>query len=178
MFDFGNLLQDNLAFGGRSWVAMALWVAGLIGGIYLYQGWREANPLRARFVHRSGLTLAILCGVGLLVLVLRAFGVPLLSKPIWGYLLFFVTLGYIGWSLYYYMTQLPALVAASRDPRRSGGAARGGAKTYGTGGHGARTYSSKNGGGTSNEAVPPAQPRPVATTTRREARRDKKRKSR
>lgn len=191
MFDIQNLLRDDLGFGGRSWVAMAIWVIGLLAGIYFYQGWREANPLRARFVQRTGLGLAIISAVGLVVLALRAFGVPVLSKPIWGYLVFLAMLGYLGWAAYFFSQRLPALVASTRDAARRQPVQRAGARTYGGGSKkpsaGAQTYSAANSkqvgartyaaSGDGSEPVGQAA-RPVPTTSRREARRDKKRKSR
>ncbi|MBA3944497.1 MAG: hypothetical protein H0X37_08050 [Herpetosiphonaceae bacterium] len=191
MFDIQNLLQDGQGFGGRSWVAMAIWVIGLIAGVYFYQGWREANPLRARFFQRTGLGLAIISAVGLVVLALRAFGVPVLSKPIWGYLVFLATLGYLAWAAYFLTQRLPALVATSRDAARRQPTQRAGARSYGGGGKqaqaGARTYAAANakqaGARTYTadgpaDGQPAAPARPVATTNRRGARRDKKRKGR
>jgi hypothetical protein len=74
------------------------------------------------------------------------------------------SLGYWGYALWYYTSKLPAQVAAqgSRSARLAGG-------------RGARAYQANG--------APPAQrtpgaPRPLATTTRRAARREKKRKAR
>ncbi len=167
------MFTENLAFGARSWIALAVWVAGLIGGMYLYQGWREANPVRLRFMRRLGLGLGILSAVGLVALALRAFGVPVLSYPIWSYLVMLATLGYLAWGVFYATQTLPALADAARSKpgaKTYGASGKGGAKTYGAGSKGgAKTYTAQ---------TEPAAPRPVATTTRREARRDRKKKSR
>ncbi|GAC1565220.1 MAG: hypothetical protein NVS2B7_39420 [Herpetosiphon sp.] len=165
MFDVTNLLKDNQPIGGRSYVVMALWVFGLIVGVYLYQGWREANPVRYRFVQRTGLGVAILSAVGLCVLALRALSVPVMGMPIWGYGVFVVTLGFLAWALYFYTQRLPALLASSKAAVRRPPVQRNTARSY-----------SMN--GTTDPSATPSVPRGVGTTSRREARRERKRKGR
>ncbi len=157
------LLSVHPGFGPLSWLSMLGWLIALGIGAYLYTIWQERNPVRARFLRRFGLGSSILGAAGLLLLALKAFRLPYISWPIWSYLAALATLIFMAWAAWFYSQRLPRLLAAG--VRASGKVARG-----------ARTYTSN--GTRPVEARAPAPPRPVATTGRREARRDKKRKSR
>ncbi|MDP9314999.1 MAG: hypothetical protein M3R24_29715 [Chloroflexota bacterium] len=158
--------QDPPPFGNISWTMLVVWAAVLVFGLYLLRSYRDSNPIRLRFARQTGLVLSTLSGLGLLLLVFKFFQVPVLDWRLWSYLVAFASLGYWGYALYQYNSKLPAQLAASRPTRVTRGApSRGGAKVYST-------------GGAAPTPRPPREPRPVATTTRREARRDKKRKGR
>lgn len=171
---FQNLFTSDLGFGGRSWVALGFWVAGLLVGIYLYQAWREINPVRGKFFKRTGLGLAILSAVGIVVLLFRVIGIPVASMPVWSYLVMLVTLGYISYATWWATQRLPSLTAASRDQRRLP------TQAGQTGRNSARTYNAPANAKPAKTAVPTTTPapRPVATTSRRESRRDRKKKQR
>ncbi len=154
---------DNPGFGRISWVLMLAWVGALGAGVYLYNNWQERNVVRRRFFRQFGLGLSILGAGGLLLLALKAFGLPYVSWRIWTYLVALAMLGFLAWAAWFYTRRFPQLMAATQ----AGKAGRGGARTY-----------SSNGPRAVPAARPPAPPRPVPTTGRREARRDKKRKSR
>ena len=157
--------QSRPPFGSISWTMLVVWAAALGFGVYLLRSYRDSNPIRIRFAQRAGVVLSALSGVGILLLILKFFGVPVLDWRLWSYLVAFASLGYWGYALYAYNVQLPALVAASKPARTvRGQSPRSVAKVYSTPGQ--------------PVARPPREPRPVATTTRREARRDKKRKTR
>jgi len=161
MLDY--FFSDAPGFGRMSWLLMLGWLLSLGAGAYLYAIWRERNPVRARFFRRFGLGLSILSAVGLLLLALKAIGIPYLGWRIWSYLAALVTLGFLGWAGWFYLRRFPQLLAATgRQSGRAGGASR--------------TYESNGSRQAQPRAV--AAPRPVATTGRREARRDKKRRSR
>lgn len=150
-------------FGPRGWIGLLIWLAALGAGAYLYSMWQERNPVRARFVRQLGLGLSVVGAIGVLLLALKAFRLPIVSYPAWSYLWALVTVAYLAWAGWFYLNRLPRLLAASARPAR------------GTA-HGARTYTTN--GSRSAQPRPPTPPRPVATTGRREARRDKKRKGR
>ena len=158
------LLSIHASFGPLSWLAMLAWVGALAAGAYLYSMWQERNPVRARFFRQFGLGFSILGAVGLLLLALKAFGLPYVAWPIWSYLAMLATLLFLGWAGWFYTQRLPRLLAMS-------------GRQVGRPSHGARTYTTNGSSGVQTRA-PAAPPRPVATTGRREARRDRKRKGR
>jgi len=178
----GNyFLMNEPGFGRISWLLLFSWLILLGAGAYLYSMWQERNPVRQRFFRQLGLGLAVLSAVGILLLAFKAFGVPVASWRLWTYLVGLATLFFAGWSAWFYTSRLPQLLGATnrvgagarRQPAQQGR----GARTYGKSGGGARTYGT-NGSRPATTAQTPPPPRPVATTGRREARRDKKRKSR
>ena len=167
MFDY--FLTASPGFGPLSWLSLLAWGLILAAGLYLYRSWQERNPVRARFVRQLGLVLSILAGTGLVLLALKGLQIPLLSYRIWGYLVALATVLYAAWAAVNYQ-RVSQLVAASG---RTAGAVR---RQPAQAGRGARTYSTTN--GPSASETRPVAPRPVATTGRRDARREKKRKSR
>ena len=164
--------ESDPVFGPISVVTGLFWLALLAFGVYALRGAVDANPSRARFMRRFAMVASILGGVGALLLLLNLLGVPGFNIRLWMYLVAFATLGYLGYTIYEYNTRLPAQIAATRPTRvarpQSQGP-RGGARTYPANGTTTPTTTTPK---------PPREPRPVATTTRREARRDKKRKTR
>ncbi len=159
-------IESNVPFGGVSGAMVFVWALALGVGIYLLRSYRDSNPTRVRFMRQAGLITAVLSGIGLVLLILKFLNVPVLEWRLWSWLVALAWLGYTGYAIYAYNTTLPSQIAASRPARVvRGSGARGGSKVYSA---------------PTTPAVPrePREPRPVATTTRRDARRDKKRKSR
>lgn len=162
-------LTQSPGFGPLSWLLLLAWGLTLAAGLYLYRAWQERNPVRARFMRQLGLVLSVLAGAGIVLLVLKGLRVPILSYRIWVYLVALATVGYGVWAGVTYQ-RISQLVTASGRP---GAPVRRGSSQSG---RGARTYTTNGSNGAETRPIPP--PRPVATTGRREARRDKKRKSR
>lgn len=158
-------IESAPPFGNISWTMLVVWAVAAAVGIYLLRSYRDKNPIRLRFVRQVGVITTTLSVVGILLLALKFFNVPVLEWRLWSYLVAFGSLGYWGYALYVYNSKLPALIATTRPVRAVRGPT-------------SRTMRASQ----VNSAVPeprePRAPRPVATTTRREARRDKKRKSR
>ena len=166
MSDFINFfIQPDPLFGNVSWATGVFWLALLAAGVYLLTQWHESNPARYRFGRQFGIVATVLSALGLVFLILNWFQVSPFNIRLWMYLIGLASLGYLGYALYAYNSKLPAQIAAMRSTRAVRGAAP----------RGARAYSANV---TPNESRPARQPRPVATTTRREARREKKRKGR
>lgn len=161
-------IEPNVPFGGISWAMLVVWAITLGVGLYLLRSYRDKNPMRARFLQRVGLIEAILGGVGLALLILKIVNVGVLEWRLWSWLVALAWIGYTAYAAYVYNTRLPVQMATARPMRTTRAP---------TGRSGARTYAVS---GTSAPAEPrePRAPRPVATTTRREARREKKRKGR
>jgi hypothetical protein len=165
MNDFINFFtQPDLEFGGVSWATGLFWLALVATGVYLLTQWRESNPARLRFGRQFAIVATVLGALGLLFLILNFVQLSPFNIRLWIYLIGFASLGYTGYAAYYYASKLPAQVAATRPSRSVRGTARG-----------AKTYPANTAPTTPR---PPREPRPIATTTRREARRDKKRKHR
>lgn len=162
-------IEPNVPFGGISTAMALIWAVTLGIGIYLLRSYRDNNPIRTRFLQRVGLIEAILGGVGLVLLLLKLIGVDVLEWRLWGWLVALAWLGYTAYAIYAYTTRLPVQIATTR-PMRTGRpqSGRGNARTYAVSGNSAADSTAK----------PPREPRPIATTKRREARREKKRKSR
>lgn len=161
---YNYLFSDRTGFNGAAWIATLVWLFALGIGIYLFQVWRERNPIRARFVRQFGLGLTVVSAVGLVLLILKSLSIPIVDWRIWSYATAALTVLLLIWGAWYNFSRLPQLLAAARQPV---GRSRSGARTYST-------------AGTAQPAAQraPAPPKPVATTGRREARREKKRKSR
>lgn len=162
-------LSQSPGFGPLSWLALLAWGLILAAGWYMYSSWQERNPVRARFMRQLGLVLTVLAGAGVVLLALKGLRIPVVSYRVWSYLVALATVGYGVWAAVTYR-RLSQLVTAGG---RTGATARRAASQPG---RGARAYPTNGSNGSQSRPVPP--PRPVATTGRREARRDKKRKSR
>jgi hypothetical protein len=142
--------------GSLGWLFFIFQLLGVAAGAYLTFAYTSRNSARYTFMRQLGIALLILCGVGIVLGVLRMLDVPFVNQRLWFWVQAIIQLGVVGYVIYYMRTILPGLekAAAGRRPQRPI---------------------------TNNRqiATEPATdtPRPVATTTRREARRDKKRKN-
>lgn len=166
MSDFINFfIQPDPEFGGVSWATGVFWLVLLATGLYLLRRWRESNPARYRFGRQFGMVTTILSALGLIFLVLNLAELPPFNIRLWIYLIGIASLGYLGFAFYVYNNKLPAQIAAARSTRSPRASVARGARTYPA-------------NATPAAPRPPREPRPVATTTRREARREKKRKGR
>jgi hypothetical protein len=141
--------------GPLAWVFFIAQILGVAGGAYLYFMHTERNPARQTFMRQLGIALMILGGVGVLQGTLRMLNVLYLNQRLWFWVQAVIELGVAGYVIYYMRSVLPAL-------ERS---ARGGPKVYS---RPSRSFSSGD--------PAPVTPRPVATTSRRDARRERKRR--
>jgi hypothetical protein len=142
-------------FGTLAWIFFLLQLIGVGAGAYLVYAHTERNPARHTFMRQLGIALLVLGGVGLLAAVLRLAGVPVISQRLWLWILLLVDLAAAGYITYYMRSVLPELEKAQAGKRI------------------ARPAQMR---GTTTTEAAPATPRPVATTGRREARRERKKK--
>ncbi|PDV99353.1 hypothetical protein [Candidatus Chloroploca asiatica] len=147
-------------FGTLGWLFFLGQLLGVGAGAYLRFMYIERHPIRQTFLHQLGLGLMVLGGLGTLLAVLRLLNVPTMNLRIWSWLLFVIQLGAAGYVFYYVRNVLPNLIREARLAGVKPG--KTGAPRALSGGAGAV----------------PAEPRPVATTSRRDARRERKRKTR
>ncbi|NNJ10128.1 hypothetical protein EKD04_007295 [Chloroflexales bacterium ZM16-3] len=141
-------------FGTLAWIFFLLQLIGVAAGAYLVYAHTERNQARQTFMRQLGIALLVLGGVGLLAAALRLFGVPLISQRVWFWVLLVVDLAVVGYATYYMRNVLPELEKAQAGKR---GPRQGQARSI-----------------AADQA--PAPPRPVATTSRRDARRERKKK--
>ncbi|RRR74709.1 MAG: hypothetical protein EI684_06455 [Candidatus Viridilinea halotolerans] len=150
------LTTAEAQFGTLAWTFFIAQIVGV--GLGAYLAWRhtERNAARHAFMRQLGLALLLLSGVGVLFGAMRLFDVPTLNMRLWFWGQGLLEVGVLAYVIYYMRTTLPKL---EREARAKG------LKV---------TPSSRS----SREEVTPVanEPRPVATTSRREARRDRKRK--
>ncbi|MEI8165312.1 MAG: hypothetical protein WCG26_03000, partial [Chloroflexales bacterium] len=107
-----------------------------------------------------GIALLILGVIGVLMGAVRLANLPTLNQHLWFWLQGVIELGVAGYIVFYIRNVLPELERSAASSVRSGKA------------NTARAARATNGG---NPA--PATPRPVPVTSRRDARRDRKRKA-
>ncbi len=139
--------------GSLGWIFFLTQLFGLAAGAYLVFVHSERNLARKTFMRQLGIALLVLGGVGVVMGALRMLNVPVLNQRLWFWVQAFVQLGVAGYVFYYMRSVLPELEKTAAGRRQ---------RSVGT-----RQISTD---------PTPATPRPVATTTRRDARRDKKRK--
>lgn len=145
-------------FGPLAWVFFIAQILAVGAGAYLNFMHTERNPARQIFLRQLGIAMMILGGVGVLLGVLRLLNVPVMNQRLWFWLQLVVELGVAGYVFYYMRNVLPGLEKAAA-------------------GRGGRSGASLRPARAMPADAAPATPRPVATTSRREARRDRKRKS-
>jgi hypothetical protein len=172
MFDF--FTQPDPVFGRISWTMGLVWFATLVLSVYLVTGWRESNAARRRFWRRVAIGTLVIGGLGMLALVLNFYQIPPFNIRAWIYLFSVATLAYWGWAAYFYFKELPSQAAAAARPttRAPIHVTRADAQR---GAQQGRSTIIANGKAPER---PARQPRPEATTSRREARRDRKRRGR
>jgi hypothetical protein len=151
---FSYLTTAAPQFGPLAWVFFIGQILGVGGGAYLYFMHTERNPARQTFMRQLGMALMILGGVGVALGALRMLNVPVLNQHLWFWIQAVIELGVAGYVIYYMRSVLPGLEAKARGGKATPRPPR---AIPGT------------------EAAP-ATPRPVATTGRRDARRERKRR--
>ena len=153
-------------FGALEWVFFAAQIALAVAGVYLAFLRAEPHPIRRAAARNLGYALLGLGALGILFGALRLASVEIFTMPIWFTIAIVLEVILVIYALYYassiYAPRMVAYDAANRGKgmRR---VTRPQAALQANGTNGAPSYS---------------EPRPVATTTRRGARRDRKRKSR
>jgi len=184
MFTF--FTEADPVFGRISWTTGLIWLAALGLSAYVLTRWQTSNPARRRFWRHWAIGTVALAGLTVVALVLNFFEVPAFNIRAWIYLFSLATLAYWAYAAYFYFTKLPSNVAAAarasrpvRANQRSAQQARAKVYTNNAQSPRAKVYNNKAQQTNGTPAQQPArEPRPQATTSRRESRRDRKRRSR
>ncbi|MCG8350328.1 MAG: hypothetical protein MI924_21390 [Chloroflexales bacterium] len=168
-FDITYLTTASPTFGLYAWAFFAFQVIGVGAGLYFAFGRArgEANRIRKNMFSQLGIALLVMGGIGVFLAVLRLANVAVFSQRYWFYLQLLVELGLAIYLVYYIRAVYPRLLERSQAGRARGNARRETARSF-------AGQTIKNG---SSETV---ESQSVATTGtgRREARRERKRKSR
>jgi hypothetical protein len=152
-------------FGRLAWTFFTVQILIAAAGAYIAFGYNDRVQFRQTFFRNLGRALLVVGGVGVLIGALRLLNVPILNQRIWFYIQLVLELGLAGYIYYYLRTIFPQELAKAKQSQPQ--AARRGAAP--------RSLTSQGAGGSG--ATAPAEPRPVATTSRGEARRARKRKN-
>jgi FtsH-binding integral membrane protein len=146
-------------FGPLAWLFFIAQILGVGAGAYLAFMHRERNQARQIFMRQLGTALMILGGMGVVLGALRLLNISVMNQRLWFWIQALIELGLAGYVFYYMRNVLPTLErAASRSGRP--------------------TAPRPPRGIPADTGPEPATARSVATTSRRDARRDRKRKGR
>ena len=157
------LTTYSTTFGAPEMIFLIAHAAIALVGIYYAFIARDADPIRGTALRLLGYGLLVLGAVGTLLAVLRLAVGDLFSMPIWLTIVTVLDLALIIYALYYAQSVYPARRALLAQSSRSRSAPRSGGRPQPT---------------LPSNGTPYGAPRQVATTTRRGARRDRKRKGR
>jgi hypothetical protein len=159
-------------FGALEWVFFIAQIALAVAGVYLTYLRAEPHPIRRTVSRNFGYALLGFGALGIILGALRLAPLALFTMPIWFAIATVLEAILAIYAVYYILAVLPARVAAYDETKRGRSTRRNvgrpvdalrEAPLQANGAHG---------------TLPFSDPRPVATTTRRESRRDRKRKSR
>lgn len=160
------LIQDNPGFDSpsKSLGVFVLYVFVIVGSVLWLRSLPPKNPARLAYRKRTATALLIIAGLGVAQMIARMIKLDGIEWRIWSYLILLALVIYGLYAFWYARTRLPAQISALGKAQRVD-----------------RTIGSRKpkAVGTSTEAAAspaPSQPRPVATTGRRDARRAKKRR--
>jgi len=166
MDSLNYLTTYSTAFGAPETIFLIAHVALALAGIYYAFIAKSSDTLRGESLRLLGYGLLALGLVGTLVAVLRLAVGAEFSMPIWFTIVTLLDVALIAYALFFALSVYPARRAALAQSSRNRGAARGGGRQQPT----------LQSNGTNGSSYSPS--RPVATTTRRVSRRDRKRKGR
>src|SRR6266545_7906618 len=148
-------------FGALEWVFFIAQLAVAGAAVYLAFFRADRHPLRSAAVRRLGYALLALGGAGAILGALRLASVQVFTMPIWFTIVTVLEVALAAYALYYALAVYPARLAAYEEVNRGRGGRRGSARQQ-------QALPTNGTNGTSSLS----SPRPVATTTRRDARRD------
>lgn len=155
------------SFGALEWVFFVAQFALAVAGLYLAFLRVEPHAIRRAAARNFGYALLGVGVLGIVLGALRLAPVEIFTMPIWFTIVTVIEAVLAGYALYYVLSVLPGRVAAYDETTRGKGTRRSVARP--------QPALQANG---ANGTAAFGEPRPVATTSRREARRDRKRKSR
>ncbi len=169
-----DLTTPTTFFGPAEWVFFLASVIAALGGIYLLFVHRDGLAARGDFLRQLGIGLLISGLVGMLIGGLRLASIALAG--FWFTIATIVFVLLIVYALYYATSVLPKRIAAAQalSRGRGGGSRQSPARANAT----PRAISAESKAlSTNGSAVSSTTPRPLGAGSRRESRRDRKRRS-
>ena len=166
MDSLNYLTTYSTAFGAPETIFLIAHAALVLAGVYYAFLAKSSDVLRSESLRLLGYGLLALGLVGTLLAVLRLAVGDAFSMPIWFTIVTVLDVALIAYALYFALSVYPARRAALAQSNRNRSTTRGGGRQQ-------PTLQSNGTNGTSYSTT-----RPVATTTRRVSRRDRKRKGR
>jgi hypothetical protein len=151
-------------FGGLEWSFLVFEALVALAGLYLAFLRSDTHPIRGTALRRLGMALLVLGGLGVIFAVLRLAAIDPFRMPVWFAVVGLAELALAGYALFYWQTRYPAELAAYEKSAR--GAARRSSP---------RPQPALR---TNGSSVALSEPPAVATTSRRDSRRDRKRRGR
>lgn len=118
-FDPNYLAAASPEFGVFAWIFFALQIVALLAGLYIIYLRADTNQVRRRIWKQFGIGLAVIGGVGVLLGLLRLANVPIFNLRFWFYLLLLVELGLGAYVYYFSRTSYPQLIAQSTKKTRA-----------------------------------------------------------
>jgi hypothetical protein len=151
-------------FGGLEWGFLVVEAVIALAGLYLAFLRSDTHPIRGTALRRLGMAMLLLGGLGVIFAVLRLAAIDPFRMPVWFAAIGLVELVLAVYALFYWQTRYPAELAtyeqsARGAPRRSSSRPQPALRTNGS-------------------SVALSDPPNVATTSRRDSRRDRKRRGR
>ena len=151
-------------FGGLEWAFLVVEGVVAIAGLYLAFLRDDAHPIRGAALRRLGLALLLLGGLGVIFAALRLAAIDAFRMPIWFVVVGLAELILAAYALFYWQARYPAALAAYNQSLR--GASR------------RSSPRSQPALQTNGNSVALSEPPTLATTSRRDSRRDRKRRGR
>lgn len=152
-------------FGALEWLYMVAQIALVVAGAYLVFLRAEPHPIRREASRTLGYALLAVGALGVLFGILRLVPVELFTMPIWFTIATVLEVVLAAYAAYHLFSLLPGRVAAYDEANRKSGRRSLGRPQPALQANGVHSTSSIG------------EPRQPAITTRRDARRDRKRRS-
>jgi hypothetical protein len=165
-FDPSYLTQSSAAFGPFAWIFFLLQFL-LVGAGFYYKAMRsDSNALRKQLLEQLGLALMIAGGIGIVLGGLRLGNVAVFAQRFWFYLVLVGELALGAYAAYYARNEYPRRLRVSQTQRGKSSAKRQNAQV-------SSAPSSRNGNADAEMQETTAGDQ---SRTRREARRERKRR--
>jgi hypothetical protein len=163
---WNKLIHDNPGFNtpSLSLGALVLYIFVVVGAVLWLRSLPPKNPARLAYRKRTATGLLIIAGLGVAQMITRMIKLDGIEWRLWSYLILLALVLYAAYAFWDSRTRLPAQMAVLGKTQRVDRAI------------GSRKPNAAGSSAGSSTSPTPSEPRPVATTGRREARRAKKRR--
>lgn len=160
------LIHDNPGFDSPSLSlgAFVLYIIVIVGAVLWLRSLPPKNPARLAYRKRTATGLLLIAGLGVVQMITRMIRLDGIEWRLWSYLILLALVVYAVIAIWDARTRLPSRVSIQGKSQRVERSI------------GSRKPSAASSSTSTSAPTTPSEPRPVATTGRREARRSKKRR--